>query len=653
MEDLLNQSLMLDAALHGMKNSSEQKKRIKEFLSEHQGVEIPSSLLTSPELEWFNKSSEGLSGKIIILDFFTYCCINCIHAMPILEALDSKYSKKDVSLIGVHSAKFLNEKSSKNIQHALSRYGIFRPVVNDHSYTLWNVFAITCWPSILIIDQNLRLRKYFVGENFLKGVETFVDTLLDIPSEVSPELTLMKPLNLQGLYYPGKMSTLKGKICISDGGNHRILVFGDLPDPIVIGDGSKGFMDGPFNTTRFSSPQGVFIYDDNTIFVADTGNHLIRKISLKDASVSTILGTGEKGLDFIGGNRMRDQAISSPWDLCIGPGPKGSGEVLYIAMAGSHQIWGYGLTDTEWWKGVKREAGMGFAIAGNGREENRNNSYPHQASFAQPSGICYYEEYESIFIADSESSSIRRLNLKDGSVKNVSGGERDPTNLFAFGDVDGKGINAKLQHPLSVTPFIDGNLLVCDSYNHKLKIIGNLNDKSPNCTTFQPSVFLTLQEPSDIIYSSFDGLIYVCDTNNHQILVYNASNNELRTMDIPIINPVKSKSRIKKEDINIKFKLKSKSFQICLISKTENKRIQDGKLLEKSNFCSTSTKLDANKFIINCNTKDLSGNICILLNIMVCNSEDKTCKMTQINYILDYSVSCSAVEEEDRKEIEI
>lgn len=221
-------------------------------------------------------------------------------------------------------------------------------------------------------------------------------------------------------------------------------------------------------------------------------------------------------------------------------------DVLWIAMAGTHQIWALMLEDGKLPKGSDLKKGVCLRFAGSGNEENRNNAYPHKAGFAQPSGLSLASEepWNCLFVADSESSTVRTISLKDGAVKHLVGGERDPLNLFAFGDVDGAGINAKLQHPLGVTWDKKRKLLyVADSYNHKIKVV---DPKMKNCATLAGtgeasditgSSFTqsTFNEPGGLCVEENGRLMYVADTNNHQIKVLDLETKILSML--PILNP--------------------------------------------------------------------------------------------------------------------
>ncbi|NXV79529.1 NHLC2 protein, partial [Atlantisia rogersi] len=310
---------------------------------------------------------------------------------------------------------------------------------------------------------------------------------------------------------------------------------------------NSGRRDGRFSEAAFNSPQGIAI-KNNVIYVADTENHLIRKIDLELEMVSTVAGIGIQGIDKEGGAKGEEQPISSPWDVIFGSSISGTQEddVLWIAMAGTHQVWALMLEGGKLPKGSDLKKGVCLRFAGSGNEENRNNAYPHKAGFAQPSGLSLASEdpWNCLFVADSESSTVRTISLRDGAVKHLVGGERDPLNLFAFGDVDGAGINAKLQHPLGVTWDKKRKLLyVADSYNHKIKVV---DPKMKNCATLAGtgeasnvigSSFTqsTFNEPGGLCVEESGRLMYVADTNNHQIKVLDLET-KILSMALPILN---------------------------------------------------------------------------------------------------------------------
>ncbi|XP_072766908.1 NHL repeat-containing protein 2 [Anoplolepis gracilipes] len=506
-------------------------------------------------LEWFNVSEElslaqHLKGKIVLLDFFTYCCINCMHVLAELEEVERKISIEDgLVVIGIHSAKFTNERSSKNVLSAVQRYNIAHPVVNDVTLRMWNNMGITCWPSLVMLGPSGQPLAVFVGEDHKDEILLYAKVMIAYfksLNQISNHSLPLKPANhllssfKDGLLFPGKLAILSSeqgtKLVISDSSNNRIVItteHGEVEH--LIGGCNQGFKDGNFKNTRFNSPQGVCVLN-NTIYVADNNNHAIRKINLTEKNVSTIAGTGVQGYDRQGGKHGTNQILSSPWDVAIyhHEYKESIVPILLIAIAGTHQIWALFLEDTIWWKEKKYTAGTCVAIVGSGREENRNNSYPHAAGLAQPSGIVVVQEYKTAFFADSESSAIRRLHLENGRVSAVCGGDKNPSNLHAFGDIDGKECSAKLQHPLGIAwDHLNKRIYVADTYNHKIKTV---DTAIGYCKTLfgagKPDRTFSFNEPSGLAVSSDGNILYVADTNNHAIKIIDLKNEKISTMVI-------------------------------------------------------------------------------------------------------------------------
>lgn len=322
----------------------------------------------------------------------------------------------------------------------MQRYNIAHPVVNDDVSDMWGKCDVNCWPTLLLLGPNANPLIMLMGEGhkdelrlYIKNALNFYKSKKEISNHSLPLKSAYHLLpELKGpLLFPGKIANFidddrNELIAISDSGNHRILIV-NSDGSIVhqIGGGASGFKDDNLVNSQFNSPQGLIFRNKDVLFVADTENHAIRMIDLKNDKVETLVGTGVQSHDRKGGNVGNLQSISSPWDLCLYKTPEGK-EILIIAMAGTHQIWAYFFQDTDWWKSQKYKAGSCVAIAGSGREENRNNQYPHAAAFAQPSGLALCKKNREVYIADSESSSVRRLSLIDGKVTPVVGGDRNP-----------------------------------------------------------------------------------------------------------------------------------------------------------------------------------------------------------------------------------
>ncbi|KAG8549772.1 hypothetical protein GDO81_019793 [Engystomops pustulosus] len=524
LNDLLGLQSPLEGALQEAESLEERERLVLEYLEEVNAraaqLRVPDF---SPDLEWLNtvvpfSLHRDLVGKVVVLDFFTYCCINCMHILPDLHALEQRYSDTDgLVIIGVHSAKFPNERVLDNIKSAVLRYDITHPVVNDADATLWQDLQVSCWPTLVLLGPQGNLLFSLVGEGHKEDLFLYTSMALKFYKEGHKIKDNKIPLKLfrdslppSPLRFPGKVvvDPSGDTLVISDTGHNRILVVSKDGQILhTIGGGDSGWKDGNFSECLFNSPQGVAIHE-KTIYVADTENHLIRKADLDTRTVSTVAGTGRQGVDKEGGAKGEQQPIGSPWDVAFGtPG------VLWIAMAGNHQIWALLLEERTLPKGSLLPEGTCVRFAGSGNEENRNNSE---------------DPWNWSLWLTARAAVIRSVSLKDGAVKHVVGGERDPMNLFAFGDVDGTGINAKLQHPLGVSwDQTSGSLYVADSYNHKIKTV---DPKSKSCVTLAgtgqagdapgPSFMeASFNEPGGLCVAAGGRLLYVADTNNHQIRV--------------------------------------------------------------------------------------------------------------------------------------
>src|SRR5580704_3536910 len=425
-------------------------------------IDVPADLFDGGH-GWLNVSGpielKDLRGKIVLLDFWTYCCINCMHVLPDLKFLEHKYPR-DVVVIGVHSAKFANEKDSENIRRAVVRYEIEHPVLNDSDLAVWKRAGVNAWPTLALIDPDGKLVKAFSGEGNRAALDADIAKLVAYHEANGTLDRAPLALGLERhklaatpLRFPGKVlaDQASDRLFVADSGHTRIVIAtlaGKLLD--VVGTGAVGEKNGPFATATFHHPQGMALGGDK-LYVADTENHLIRMLDLRHKKVTTLAGTGKQAAGRSGGGSLRETPLNSPWDLVIVKG------VLYVAMAGAHQIWAHPLGGDSI-----------HLFAGTGREDVQDGPR-EEAAFAQPSGLT--SDGRSLFVADSEGSAIRRVSLAAPIVVETlagTSGLEGGQSLFAFGDVDGKGANARLQHPLGIT-YASGRLYVADSYNHKIK----------------------------------------------------------------------------------------------------------------------------------------------------------------------------------------
>jgi DNA-binding beta-propeller fold protein YncE len=473
-------------------------------------------------------SIKSLRGRIIILDFWTKGCINCLHVIPDLKYLEHKYSDY-LTIIGVHSAKFEHEQHRDSVQQAVWRYGITHPVIVDSDRYIWQQYAVRAWPTFVVINP----QGYIVATVSGEGKREFLDNLVQQLIQESAgkktvdgeslqlNLEQNQNLRLSPLAFPSKVLACQqsNSLFIADTGHHRLVIASlNGETKAVIGTGSPGWVDGELEIAQFCEPIGiVFDHEQQVIYVADTGNHLLRKIDLNARQVSTIAGTGTQSRYlFPHGGKALETALNSPWDLVK------LGDKLYITMAGSHQIWMMDLAQET----IQTLIGTGAEFCVDGSCE--------VAAFAQPSGIT--TDGNELFIADSEISSIRAITLGNfPAVCTICGSGQ----LFGFGDVDGIGENVRLQHCLGVA-YASGYVWVTDTYNHKLK---RINPTTGECQTICGSGNAGLQDGIgiDACFSEPSGLSYACnylyiaDSNNHAIRRINLNSNEVTTLQLPML----------------------------------------------------------------------------------------------------------------------
>lgn len=484
----------------------------------------------APELTghrgWLNTDKPltlaALKGKVVLLDFWTYGCINCIHIIPDLKRLEAKYANQLI-VIGVHSAKFENEKETDNIRRIIMRYEIEHPVVNDADFKIWEAYGVRAWPTQVLIDPAGYVTGAISGEGnyevfdaaIAKTIEEFRKRgeLNEQPLKLALERAKVGDLPLA---FPGKIlaDAKSDRLFIADSNHNRIVITrfdGTLLE--TIGTGAPGQTDGAYDRAAFYRPQGMAL-DGDALYVADTENHLIRRVNLKTKTVETVAGTGQQSREYGQAGAARSIALNSPWDLQL------VGRTLYIAMAGPHQIWKLDV-----------DKAQVATFAGSGREARMDGTLS-MAGFAQPSGLA--SDGKTLYVADSESNIIRAIDLTQGIVETLVGGD-----LFEFGDIDGEGDDVRLQHPLGLV-MLDGKVLVADTYNHKVK---QLDSQARTVKTLYGTgkpgqadgASASFYEPGGL--SIAKGKLYVADTNNHAVRVVDLKTGASSTLKLTNLQP--------------------------------------------------------------------------------------------------------------------
>jgi thiol-disulfide isomerase/thioredoxin len=459
----------------------------------------------APELAgkggWLNTGGKDLSladlrGKIVIADFWTFCCINCLHVLDELRELEEKH-RDTVVIIGVHSPKFVHEADHQAVVDAVARYEVHHPVLDDPELATWKQYAVRAWPTLVVIDPEGYVVAQHAGEGHAHAIARLVE---ELEAEHGAKGTLRRgdgpyvaPEPQAGdLKFPGKAVRLPdGHYLVADSGHHALVELAEDGERVVrrIGDGGRGLVDG--TAPRFSEPQGLALLPpelglDYDVVVADTVNHALRGVRLADGSVTTLAGTGKQwwqGSPTDGPAREVD--LSSPWDVAWFDGR------VWIAMAGVHQLWAYDPV-----------AGT-VAVAAGTTNEGLVDGPLAEAWFAQPSGLAVSADGERLWVADSETSAVRWVSRETRDVHTAVG-----TGLFDFGHRDGDAGQALLQHPLGVTVLPDGSVAIADTYNHALR---RFDPVSGEVTTLATD----LREPSGAVLAGDD--IVVVESARHRL----------------------------------------------------------------------------------------------------------------------------------------
>ncbi|MEV0274928.1 NHL domain-containing thioredoxin family protein [Streptomyces sp. NPDC050610] len=463
----------------------------------------------APELTgkggWLNTGGNPLTladlrGRIVILDFWTFCCVNCLHVLDELRELEEKH-RDTVVIIGVHSPKFVHEAEHQAVVDAVERYEVHHPVLDDPELATWKQYAVRAWPTLVVIDPEGYVVAQHAGEGHAHAIETLVAELETVHGErgtlrrgdgpyVAPE-----PVATD-LRFPGKALALPGgNLLVTDSTRHALVELAPDGESVVrrIGTGERGLVDGGPETARFSEPQGLALLPDGRVIVADTVNHTLRAYDPENGQVTTVAGTGRQwwqGSPTSGGAREVD--LSSPWDVAW------FADRVWIAMAGVHQLWSYDPAAGT----VRAEAGT--------TNEGLVDGPAAEAWFAQPSGLAASADGERLWIADSETSAVRwaeRSGDGDGFVIRTAVG----TGLFDFGHRDGPAAQALLQHPLGVTALPDGSVAIADTYNHALRRYDPATDEVTTLAT-------DLREPSAaVLVEGGSGGIVVVESARHRL----------------------------------------------------------------------------------------------------------------------------------------
>lgn len=458
----------------------------------------------APELRgrgWLNTGGRSYSlsdfrGRVLLLDFWTFCCVNCLHVLDELRPLEDEFADVLVT-IGVHSPKFEHEADAAALADAVERYDVHHPVLDDPDLTTWQNYAVRAWPTLVVVDPEGYIVHVAAGEGHAEALRRVI---ADVVAEHERKGTLRRGDRRDGPYvappaadtvlrFPAKaVLTPTGTLLVANSARHNLVEFAGDTIVRTIGTGERGATDKP---ARFAEPGGIAALPADVaervgydVIVADTVNHLLRGVRLSDGHVSTVAGTGAQWRDGATDGPARDVELSSPWDVAWWAPVDG----VVVAMAGNHTL---SLFDPV--------AGTISRLAGTTVEGLQDGPFA-EAFFAQPSGLA--ADGDTLWLADAETSALRRLS-GDGLVHTAVG-----TGLFDFGHRDGKADGALLQHPLGVAVLPDHSVAIADTYNGAIR---RYDPTSTEVTTLATGI----AEPADVVV--VDGELVVVASAAHTL----------------------------------------------------------------------------------------------------------------------------------------
>lgn len=515
---------------------------------------------------WLNTGGKDvtladLRGKVVLLDFWTFCCINCLHVLDELRELEERY-REVLVVVGVHSPKFVHEADPVALAAAVERYEVHHPVLDDPDLTTWSAFSARAWPTLVVVDPEGYVVAHMAGEGHKHNVEVLVRELV---AEHEAKGTLHRgdgpyvppAVESRTLRFPAKAVRLpNGNLLVADAGHHSLAELADDGETLVrrIGSGERGLLDGGPDEARFSEPNGLCLVPEELrrwygydVVVADTVNHALRGVRLEDGVVLTVAGNGQQYMVGASDNLLPDpsgdlltdapamaleagtafgssltitlgapletpsglpparrQKLSSPWDVVWSQDLA----AFVVAMAGNHTIWTFDA-----------ERGSVERLAGT-MNEGLQDGAADDAWFAQTSGLAVGPDGR-IWLADSEVSALRWL--ERGADGAVSAHTAVGAGLFDFGHRDGPADQALLQHPLGVAVLPDGSVAVADTYNGAVRRWAPGADGGPGEVT---TLARDLAEPSGL-------LVDVHDDGAIDLLVVESAAHRLTRLRLP------------------------------------------------------------------------------------------------------------------------
>lgn len=464
-------------------------------------------------LDWLNAEAPtgpiAQRGWLTALAFVNSGSTWSMQQLHDLQALCARHPQR-LRAFGVHVPRFDHERDPRHVLKRLHRHGITLPVAQDADWIAWQHYGINAWPCVVLIDGEGRIQSSLSGDGPLTEIDVRVQAfdsgfLPDFGSDLDqdnasaasrqrePDLPLRFPV---GLVVTGQY------LYVADSGHHRVLECSHEGRVLrQFGSGEPGFVDGPRDQGSFCRPHGICLLRD-VLYVADSGNHAVRRINLRSGDIDTLCGSGRVGLP-------REGDVTDPRAVSL-DGPRSVAAVhdqLLIALAGDNRIWSYDL-------GRARLT----CLAGSGELAVQDGAGA-EASFAQPVGLAVVQQ--CLYVCDAAGSAIRSLQLRDNSTQTLIG--QGP---WQFGDTDGARTIALLQEPQAIALDPDAPLLwIADTGNGHLR---SLRLGGGELATY--ALPQRLHAPAGLAVGS--GAVWIADTDAHAVLRLDPRTGDLQQLPI-------------------------------------------------------------------------------------------------------------------------
>lgn len=458
-------------------------------------------------LHWLDTAPvalQSLQGRAVALAFVDPASAWCMQRLADLALLQRRYRRR-LQVVVLAVPRFDVHRDPSAVLKRLRRHGVRFPVVHDRDWRAWQRFGIESWPTVVLIDAQGRMVDRIVGTPGTGALEAAISALCEpLPELLEDQARVETGLEPSApLCFPTGLVATAERLYVADSGHHRILECSHAGRVLRrFGNGTAGALDGEPQIAGFCRPNGLALLRGE-LYVADTGNHLLRRINLRSGAVRTVLGNGRTALPSEGPVRsLQEVSLPSPTAVVA------SDSRLHLTLAGDNRVWTWNQSD-----------GLGVleCRAGSGQLGQRDG-VGILASFAQPSGLAQVEQV--LYVADTLASSIRGVQLHGDLAQTLVG-----QGMWEFGDADGQRRQARLQAPEALAADPDcPRLWIADTGNGCIR---SLRLDSGEVSRLE---LRRLAGPAGI--AAFGGKLWISETDAHAVLCLDLAGNTLTQVPI-------------------------------------------------------------------------------------------------------------------------